>query len=141
MAKRLSRGLRNNNPCNIEKTKGGKPWLGEVVPSKDARFAQFQTMAYGVRAVFKLINNYQRNYGLDTIRKIISRWAPSNENHTEAYIRTVAERSFVGADTRITTTNKDVMVPIVAAMWFVENGTEPNMLEVQAGWELFIKTR
>ena len=59
-----SRGLRNNNPLNIEKTKGRTPWQGEIVPSKDNRFAQFTTMAYGYRAAFKLLNNYQRNYGL-----------------------------------------------------------------------------
>lgn len=31
------------------------------------------------------------------------------------------------------------MVPIVAAMSFVENGVEAKMLDVQAGWELFVK--
>ena len=96
----IPRGLRNNNPLNIEKTKGGNPWQGEVVPSKDSRFAQFTSMAYGYRAAFKLLNNYQRNYGLDTIRKMISRWAPSNENHTEAYVKTVSGRSGVPADGR-----------------------------------------
>ena len=85
------------------------------------------------------MNNYQRNYGLDTIRKMIGRWAPSEENHTDAYVRTVAERSGVPADSRITTTNRDVMVPIVAAMSFVENGIEAKMLDVQAGWELFVR--
>lgn len=135
----MSRGLRNNNPLNIEKSKGGNPWKGEIVPSKDARFAQFNTIAYGYRAAFKLINNYQRNYGIDTIRNIINRWAPSNENHTDAYIRTVSKRSGVPADVRITTTNRDIMVPIVAAMSFVENGKEANMLDVQSGWDLFIK--
>ena len=79
----MTRGLRNNNPLNIEKTRGGNPWQGEVVPSKDKRFAQFTTVAYGYRAAFKLLNNYQRNYGLDTIRKMIGRWAPSEENHTD----------------------------------------------------------
>lgn len=133
------RGLRNNNPLNIEKTKGGNPWQGEVVPSKDSRFAQFTSMAYGYRAAFKLLNNYQRNYGLDTIRKMISRWAPSNENHTEAYVKAVSDRSGVAADGRITTTNHDVMVPMVAAMSFVENGVEANIADVEAGWKLFIE--
>lgn len=96
-------------------------------------------MAYGYRAAFKLLNNYQRNYGLDTIRKMIDRWAPSNENHTDAYVRTVAERSGVPADSRITATNRDVMVPVVAAMSFVENGVEAKMSDVQSGWDLFIK--
>lgn len=135
----ISRGLRNNNPLNIEKTRGGNPWLGEIVPSADSRFAQFKSMAYGYRAAFKLLNNYQKNYGLDTIRKMISRWAPSNENHTDAYVETVSNRSGVPANSRITTTNRDVMVPIVAAMSYVENGEEARMADVEAGWELFIK--
>lgn len=135
----ISRGLRNNNPLNIEKTKGGNPWLGEIVPSADSRFAQFRSMAYGYRAAFKLLNNYQKSYGLDTIRKMISRWAPSNENHTDAYVETVSNRSGVPANSCITTTNRDVMVPIVAAMSYVENGVEARMADVEAGWELFIK--
>lgn len=135
----ISRGLRNNNPLNIEKTKGGNPWLGEIVPSADSRFAQFKSMAYGYRAAFKLLNNYQKNYGLDTIRKTIYRWAPTNENHTDAYVETVSNRSGVPANSRITTTNRDVMVPIVAAMSYVENGVEARMADVEAGWELFIK--
>lgn len=133
------RGLRNNNPLNIEKTKGGNPWQGEIVPSADSRFAQFKSMAYGYRAAFKLLNNYQRNYGIDTIRKMISRWAPSNENYTHNYVKAVSERSGVPADVRVTTTNRDVMVPIVSAMSFVENGIETRMSDVEAGWELFIK--
>lgn len=133
------RGLRNNNPLNIEKTKGDNPWQGEVVPSTDSRFAQFKSMAYGYRAAFKLLDNYQRNYGIDTIRKMISRWAPSNENYTDNYVKAVSERSGVPADVRVTTTNRDIMVPIVAAMSFVENGVEAKMSDVMAGWELFIK--
>ena len=137
------RGLRNNNPLNIEKSKGGNPWQGEIVPSKDSRFAQFRTVTYGYRAAFKLLNNYQRNYGLDTIRKMITRWAPPSDkgNDTEAYIRAVSTRSGVPADCHITTTNRDVMVPIVAAMSFVENQVEAKMFDVQAGWDLFIQNR
>ena len=70
---------------------------------------------------------------------MIGRWAPSEENHTEAYIRTVAERSGVPADSRITTTNRDVMVPVVVAMSYVENGVEAKMPDVHAGWDLFVK--
>lgn len=50
-----------------------------------------------------------------------------------------AERSGVPADSRITATNRDVMVPVVAAMSFVGNGVEAKMSDVQSGWDLFIK--
>lgn len=133
----MSRGLRNNNPGNIRKD--GQHWQGEIEPSEDAEFKQFKSMAWGYRAIFQCLNTYYRKYGLDTIRKMISRWAPSSENNTEAYIKTVSELSGVSENSRITSTNKDVMIPIVAAMSRVENGVSANMSDVQAGWELFMK--
>lgn len=73
----MTRGLRNNNPGNIRKD--GTHWKGEVEPSRDAAFKQFESMAWGYRAMFKCLNTYSRKYGLDTIRKMISRWAPPSE--------------------------------------------------------------
>lgn len=131
------RGLRNNNPGNIRK--GNVVYQGEIVPSKDDAFRQFTTMAYGYRAMFVLLHTYQRKYGLNTIASIISRYAPSVENYTEVYINAVAEASGVPATSHITTTNADVMVPIVVAMSKVENGVPAELSEVEAGWELFIE--
>ena len=34
---------------------------------------------------------------------------------------------------------RDVMVPVVAAMSYVENGVEAKMPDVHAGWDLFVK--
>lgn len=67
--KKLPRGLRNNNPGNIRIN--SDLFQGEVRPSKDKSFKQFETMAYGYRAVFRILSNYYRNYKLDTIRKMI----------------------------------------------------------------------
>lgn len=131
------RGLRNCNPGNIRKN--NIVYQGEVVPSKDEAFKQFTTMAYGYRAMFVVLHTYQRKYGLNTIASIISRYAPAVENHTEAYINAVAEASGVPATSHITTTNADVMIPIVAAMSRVENGIPAVMSEVEAGWKLFIE--
>ena len=134
----MSRGLRNNNPGNIRLD--GVHWKGEVEPSQDCEFKQFETMAWGYRAMFQCLNTYYRKYGLDTIRKMISRWAPPEDgNHTGNYVKAVSERSGVPADGRITTTNRDVMIPIVAAMSRVENGVEAKMTDVEAGWKLFIE--
>ena len=135
--KQLPRGLRNCNPGNIRKN--SIVYAGEIVPSKDDAFKQFTTMAYGYRAMFVVLYTYQHRYGLDTIAKMIARYAPENENHTTAYIDVVAERSGVPANGHITATNGDVMIPIVAAMSFVENGVEANIAEVEKGWRLFIE--
>lgn len=134
----MSRGLRNNNPGNIRQS--GTKYAGEVRPSRDRAFKQFETMAYGYRAMFMLLYTYQKRHGLNTIRQMIGRYAPPVENHTDAYIDTVARRSGIGADTRITTTYGDVMIPIVSAMSYVENGVPAVAADVRAGWELFIKS-
>lgn len=135
MAK-TSRGLRNNNPGNIRLS--NTRYLGEV-DSTDSAFKQFKSMAYGYRAMFVLLHTYQRKHHLNTIAEMISRYAPAVENHTEKYIKAVSDWSGVPATSRITATNGDIMVPIVAAMSRVENGVFANMPDVVEGWDMFIK--
>lgn len=134
MKKRETRGYRNNNPCNIRISTD--KFQGEIQPSGDKEFKQFETAAYGYRAAFKVLRTYINNYKCDTIRKIISRFAPSNENHTENYIKVVSERSGIPADDPVYADNREMMVRIVAAMSFVENGREAVMSDVIRGWEL-----
>lgn len=126
--------MRNNNPGNIRIS--GDKFQGEVIPSRDKAFKQFESMAYGYRAIFKILRNYQRNYKLDTIRKMISRWAPESENNTLAYVMTVSSRSGISPDDPVSADNREVMIRIVAAMSFVENGVEADMSDVIAGWKL-----
>lgn len=132
---KLSRGLRNNNPGNIRIS--NIRYLGEV-DSTDSAFKQFKTMAHGYRAMFVLLHTYQKKYRLNTIEDMISRYAPAVENHTKAYIDAVSEWSGVPATSRITTTNGDIMVSVVAAMSRVENGVLANMNDVVKGWDMFI---
>lgn len=51
----LPRGLRNNNPGNIRRN--SNVFQGEKIPSSDRQFKQFKTLAYGYRAVFKILTN------------------------------------------------------------------------------------
>lgn len=132
--KSMPRGLRNNNPLNIRISTD--KFVGEVQPSQDKAFKQFDTMAHGYRAAFRVLRTYINNYKCDTIRKIVSRWAPKNENHTENYIKVVSERSGITADEPILADNREMMIRIVAAMSFVENGREAVMSDVIRGWEL-----
>ena len=129
-----SRGYRNNNPGNIRIN--GDKFQGEVIPSQDKEFKQFESMAYGYRAIFKILRNYQINYKLNTIRQMIIRWAPKKENDTANYISFVSERSGIPADDPIRTDNREMMIRIVAAMSKIENGQEADMCDVIDGWEL-----
>lgn len=130
----LPRGLRNNNPGNIRIN--SDLFQGEIRPSKDKSFKQFETMVYGYRAIFKILRSYYNNYHFDTIRKMITRWAPPKENHTEKYIKTVSEYAGIPADDPIDINNREMMIRIVAGMSKVENGVEAVISDVIAGWEL-----
>lgn len=95
MAKQQPRGIRNNNPGNIE---WGSPWQGLVPASQktDPRFAQFVDPVSGIRAIaVTLITYYDKrkaNDGskIDSVREVIERWAPANENNVTAYAKQVA---------------------------------------------------
>lgn len=130
----LPRGLRNNNPLNIRKN--NDVFQGEVTPSKDTAFKQFKTMAYGYRAGFKILSNYYRKYRLTTIRGMITRWAPENENNTNAYVKSVSDYSGIPSDDHIDIYNREQMIRIVAGMSRVENGKEPMMSDIITGWNL-----
>lgn len=129
-----SRGLRNNNPGNIRRN--SDHFKGEVIPSQDRDFKQFESMAYGYRAMFKILTNYYNRYGLKTIRQLISRWAPPSENETEIYIRRVSDWSGIPAEKVIDITVPEPLTAIVAAMSRMENGVAAVMEDVKAGWKL-----
>lgn len=76
-------GIRNKNPFNIRYNTAIK-WKGQIGQYKG--FCRFSSMDYGIRSGLSLLRTYRYLYGLDTIRKIISRYAPSNENNTDYYI-------------------------------------------------------
>ena len=133
-----TRGIRNCNPGNIRNSK--TKYLGEVRPSRDAAFKQFETMAWGYRAMFVLLHTYSRN-GYRTLRQMITRYAPPVENHTENYIAYVSLWVDLFADTPLDTLDPAVMIPVVTAMSRMENGMEAVDAEVREGWRLFMQHR
>lgn len=118
------RGIRNNNPGNI---RWGDEWQGLVPNSErtDKSFCQFISPEYGIRAMIIILRNYEKRHGLNTIRKIINRWAPPVENDTEAYINSVAKQVGVDADKVIDVTDSRVMIPLLEAIITHENGSQP----------------
>ena len=131
----MARGLDNRNPGNIRQSK--VRYRGEVRPSRDPAFKEFETLAWGYRAIFVLLDTYRIRHGLDTLRGMISRWAPPSENHTDAYIRAVAADTGLDPDERLNTHDARTMIPVAAAISRVENGTPADMRQVAEGWRLF----
>lgn len=62
---------------------------------------------------------------IDTIREVIERWAPPNENDTAAYIREVAKAVGVTPDMVIDLHDYDTLRPLVEAIIRHENGRGP----------------
>lgn len=131
--KTLPRGIRNNNPLNI---RVGNVWQGEVKKPTDGAFEQFVSMKWGVRAAFVILRRYIKRYGHNTIRSIVSTWAPSNENNTNAYVDFVAKRTNINPDKPISFDDKPTMVAIVSAMIWQENGKGIDELIIQDAYEM-----
>lgn len=118
------RGIRNQNPGNV---RWGDPWQG-LVPEKqrtDPAFCQFVSAAYGIRALARTLITYQDKYNLRTIRQIIGRWAPPNENNTNAYVRAVATQTGRAANDRLDMQSYADLRPLVEAIIRHENGAGP----------------
>lgn len=119
-----ARGLRNNNPGNIKRSK--TQWVGLKPTQSDNVFLEFTDPVYGIRALYKILMTY-KGRGLNTIEKVISTWAPSNENDTRAYIETVAKR--LAIDPRLPLQSYHY-VPLIKAIIHHENGTQPYSNEL-----------
>ena len=132
------RGIRNNNPLNIRKSKDN--WQGLRTLQEDREFCQFSSMAYGWRAAFVIVcKTYYGKYKLKTIRAIITRWAPPKENNTEAYIRRVTDRIGIGPDRELGSPQEHPAqwMMIAMAMAIVECGTaQLDYLSMLKGFEL-----
>ena len=135
----LPRGIRNNNPLNIRRSKD--KWQGLRAQQTDTAFCQFETMAYGWRAAFVLLTRtYYHTYRLFTIRNIIRRWAPENENNTEAYIRNVSRLTGIDPNEPlgIPSDKPGRWIALGLAMAMQENGADATLdtFAVLRGWEM-----
>lgn len=130
---RIPRGIRNNNPLNI---RIGNTWLGEVTNPTDDEFEQFVHVSFGLRAGFILLKRYINRYKLNTIEKIISRWAPGNENNTHSYIDHVAKSMNIEPDTPLLYEDQNTMCALVFTMVYVENGQHVKMTEIVRAYQM-----
>jgi hypothetical protein len=120
------RGIRNNNPGNI---RHGQPWQGLASTQTDSSFDQFVSAQYGIRAIMKIMMTYH-NEGLDTIEKIINKWAPTNENNTSAYVAAVATAVNISPTAAVDIHDTTLMADIIGAIIMHENGQQPYSIDL-----------
>ena len=121
------RGWRNNNPGNI---RNGPKWNGLRAIQTDPDFSQFTSPEFGIRALAKLLVNYQTKYRTTTIRLIIERYAPGVENDTEAYVQYVSRMVSTKPDLGYRLTNKTLLADLVMAIISFECGVQPYSREI-----------
>lgn len=131
-----SRGIRNNNPGNIDRSPANK-WQGTMPREKmtveqrnEKRFEVFASPAWGIRALCVVLISYQDKHGLKDVRGFINRWAPPVENDTGAYVRQVANALGVTPDAFINIHEYRRMRPMVDAIISHENGGNPYSVDV-----------
>ncbi|WP_337875607.1 hypothetical protein [Elioraea sp.] len=122
----LPRGIRNHNPLNIRLNQANR-WQGRIAPERntDGAFEQFGGPVWGLRAGAVLIIAHYDRRGADTIRKLVSIWAPESENDTDAYTAFVARESGFGADQKLDFHRAEHLRPVLIAMIRMENGQQP----------------
>lgn len=121
-----ARGLRNNNPGNIDWNKNND-WKGQTgietgVPNP--RFATFVAPVWGIRAIAKVLMSYHRQ-GINTTEKMINRWAPPSENDTGAYVKSVAKKVGIHPKEIVNIRSVDQLFQLVTAIIKHENGVNP----------------
>ena len=140
----MSRGLRNNNPLNIRHS--ADRWQGARINQTDKAFVQFTSMAYGYRAVWKILDTYcltfKRERKAYNVRNIIGRWAPPTENDTDAYVRDAVKLSGLGGNENMPRPKHyrafgevDKLVRLIMAMTCVENGIKWEEVDKEAIWQ------
>ena len=132
--RKMSRGLRNNNPLNIRRN--STQWQGLAAVQSDRDFFVFTAPEWGYRAAIKTLQNYKKLHNLETLGDMISRWAPNNENNTMGYIAAVCMRTGLSREHKVDVNKESEMCSIVEAMSFVENGVPANSEAVHKGWRL-----
>jgi len=111
--------VKNNNPGNI-KAIPGKPWAGQT--GVDSRgFAVFKNETYGVRATIKNLIDYNTVYGDSTIREIVGRYAPKEENNTNRYILNLSKMTGYHPDEKIDLKDKRIAAELAHKIFFLES--------------------
>lgn len=119
------RGIRNNNPGNLN-------YVGQAGATKEGgpngRFAVFQSAEAGLRALADQLRRYGAR-GINSVRAIISKFAPASENNTQAYIGSVSKGLGIGADSSLDLNDPRVLQSLMGAIIKVENGKNPYSAE------------
>lgn len=110
-----------NNAGNIRK---GNDWKGEKTPEIAGAFESFENLAYGYRALIKLLRNYYLA-GFHDLNAVINHYAPAADNNNPAaYINFVVNYTGISKTQDLKDiVNSEKIYPLLKAISLVEQGT------------------
>jgi hypothetical protein len=109
-----------NNPTNIE---AGEGFAGETGKVYADRFAEFDTPEMGLRAAFRDLRTKMKEFDGD-VNKIITKFAPHNENITSKYIKRI--KKSIGKDKKINNKN---LIKVVKEMVAIESDDNKKIID------------
>lgn len=128
------RGIRNNNPGNLNYVGQNGATLEEHATP---RFARFNSAFEGFAALGKQIKAYYNGTSkaagyqkLQSVEDIISRFAPASENNTQAYINKLSKMLGVGRGDSLNIQDPQVLATLMNGITQIENGKNPYAPEM-----------
>lgn len=116
-----------NNPYNLRET--GQDWQGQTGETRG--FTDFDSPYAGTRAADRVLQTYGKS-DISTIDEIVSRYAPSNENDTQGYIKFVSEQTGIPSSQPIDLGDPVTRSKILAAIGKMESGQTSTPEEIRA---------
>jgi hypothetical protein len=132
-----ARGIRNNNPFNLQKTNNA--WIGKI-KGTDPRFETFNNVINGVRAgIIDIVGDIARDKK-QTLSLLFQEFAPKHENDTANYINVVSRE--IGTGPQVSLLNSSGQIPatllfkLAKAIIRVENGpTQAALISDSDIWQ------
>ena len=122
--------VRQNNPGNL---RFGQGEIGE-----SGGFAVFNSALEGFQALRRQLQIYASR-GLNSVQDIISKYAPSSENNTGAYINNLSRSMGVGANQALNLQDPNTLSALMAGITRIESGYNPwsrDLINQAAGNQL-----
>lgn len=128
--------LRFNNPGNI-KLVPGTVWQGQALPGDSSVFVTYNSLPFGYRALFKVIQT-KINRGVNTINSIIYDYAPPGDNNpTESYVNFIENNTGINRYSVINPGDLDSIKKICYYISIFETGITPDKNSFEQGFNLF----
>ena len=109
-------GYRRNNPFDLEVSKPQIPWHG--LTGHEGVFLTFDTPLNGLRNGYRDLRMQQKLHGLRTVRGIVEKFAPPEENDTAGYIARVCKSLCEGLGREISEDDELDMEDPATLRWF-----------------------